>query len=68
MKYGGLNMGKANVRITFSGDIEIVLDDTRGMLDEEIEERAMEELAQNLDLLANAAVYKFEINKINKDK
>ena len=40
-------MKNAKVTITFSGQLTVNLEDTGGMVDEEIKDRAMEEIAIN---------------------
>ena len=56
-------MKNAKVTITYSGQLTVNLEDTGGMVDEEIKDRAMEEIAINPDALFQASEFKFDINR-----
>lgn len=56
-------MKNVKVTITFSGHIEVNLDDTGGLINDEIKDRAMEQIANNPELLAQASEFTFQIDR-----
>lgn len=56
-------MKNARVTITFSGQIEVELDDTAGLINDEIKDRAMEKIANDFELLSHAKEFTFHIDR-----
>ncbi|MBZ6527532.1 hypothetical protein HYQ40_07040 [Aerococcaceae bacterium DSM 111021] len=56
-------MRNAKVTINFSGHIELELENTAGLVNDEIKDRAMEILATDLDLLTEASEFSFQIDR-----
>lgn len=56
-------MKNARVTITFSGQIEVELDDTVGLINDEIKDRAMEKIANDFELLSHAKEFTFHIDR-----
>lgn len=56
-------MKNAKVTVTFSGHIVMNLEDTGGLINDEIKDRAMEKIATDLELLTQASEFTFQIDR-----